>query len=70
MVAGMLAAARTQMSHFPHRRRGHKDILVDIISGKIDTVQLARMEMWNRGLDMKTGKWIGWRKGDDSYQVA
>ena len=48
----------------------HKDILVDIISGKIDTVQLARMEMWNRGLDMKTGKWIGWRKGDDSYQVA
>jgi len=48
----------------------HKDILIDIISGKIDAVQFARMEMWNRGLDMKTGKWIGWRKGEDSYQVA
>ena len=45
-------------------------LLIDIISGKIDAVQLARMEMWNRGLDMKTGKWIGWHKGEDSYQVA
>ena len=48
----------------------HTDILIDIISGKIDAVQFARMEMWNRGLDIKTGKWIGWRKGEDSYQVA
>ena len=47
-----------------------KEILVDIINGKIDAVQFARMEMLNRGLDMKTGKWIGWRKGEDSYQVA
>ncbi len=46
------------------------DILIDIISGKIDAVQFARMEMWNRGLDPKTGKWIGWRKGEDSYQIA
>ena len=45
-------------------------LLIDIINGKIDAVQFARMEMWNRGLDMKTGKWIGWRKGEDSYQVA
>ena len=50
--------------------QAHKDILIDIISGKIDAVQFARMEMWNRGLDMKTGKWIGWRKSEDSYQVA
>ena len=46
------------------------DILIDIINGKIDTVQLARMEMWNRGLDEKTGKWVGWPKDEGSYQFA
>lgn len=38
----------------------HKDILLDIISGKIDPIQMARMEMEARGLDVYTGKWIGW----------
>ena len=38
----------------------NKDILLDIISGKIDARQLARMEMRNRGLDRKTGQYIGW----------
>lgn len=40
----------------------HKDILLDIISGKIDPIQMARMELYNRGLDEKSGKWTGWRK--------
>jgi hypothetical protein len=38
----------------------HKDILVDIISGKIDAVEMARIEIQNRGLDLNIGKWIGW----------
>jgi hypothetical protein len=37
-----------------------KDILLDIISGKIDAVRMARIEMENRGLDINTGKWFGW----------
>lgn len=37
-----------------------KDILMDIISGKIDAVEMARIEIQNRGLDEKTGRWIGW----------
>ena len=38
----------------------HKDLLMDIITGKLDARQLARMEMRNRGLDTTTGKFIGW----------
>ncbi len=40
----------------------HKDLLLDIVSGKIDTVQMARMELYNRGLDENTGAWVGWSK--------
>lgn len=38
----------------------NRDILMDIINGKLDVVQMARIEMMNRGLDEKTGCWIGW----------
>lgn len=38
----------------------HKDVLIDIISGKIDAIEMARIEMQNRGLDEKTARWIGW----------
>lgn len=38
----------------------HKDILMDIINGKIDAVEMARIEMQNRGLDERTGRYIGW----------
>lgn len=38
----------------------NRDILMDIISGRLDAVQMARIEMMNRGLDEKTGRWIGW----------
>ena len=48
----------------------HADILIDIIKGKIDAVQFATMEMRARGLDPKNGRWVGWNKGEDSYQVA
>jgi len=40
----------------------NKDILLDIISGKIDPIEMAIRELENRGLDTKTGKWIGWKK--------
>lgn len=39
----------------------HRDILLDIANGKIDVVQLAKVELRNRGLDEQTGKWIGWK---------
>ena len=38
-----------------------KDILLDLINGKIDAVELARIELSNRGLD-ETGQFIGWNK--------
>lgn len=38
----------------------HKDILLDIISGKVDPIQMVRMELHNRGLDENTGSWVGW----------
>ena len=40
----------------------NKDILLDIINGKIDPIQMAKKEIENRGLDIKTGNWIGWNK--------
>jgi len=42
----------------------HRDLLLDIISGKIDCVEMAKMQMKDRGLDLKTGKWIGWKNED------
>ena len=38
----------------------HKDLLLGIINGTIDSRQIAIMEMENRGLDINSGKWIGW----------
>lgn len=38
----------------------HRDILLDIVNGKIDPVEMARHEMRARGLDLKTGRWVGW----------
>ncbi|GAA4465452.1 hypothetical protein GCM10023093_17650 [Nemorincola caseinilytica] len=46
----------------------HKDLLLDIVSGKIDAVQMARMELYNRGLDENTGAWIGWSKTETYVQ--
>ncbi len=46
------------------------ELLLGILNGKIDAVQFARMEMWNRGLNEKTGQWIGWKKDEDNYQIA
>ena len=42
-----------------------KDLLLDIVNGKLDPVQLARIELRNRGLDLKTGRWIGWKQEAD-----
>ena len=46
------------------------ELLLGILNGKIDPIQFARLEMRNRGLDPKTGKWIGWKTNEDSYQVV
>ena len=36
------------------------DLLVAIVKGQIDPVELANRELQNRGLD-NTGKWVGFR---------
>ncbi len=46
------------------------ELLLDIISGKIDPVEMARIEMRNRGLDEKTGRWIGWRVDETRTEPA
>lgn len=37
------------------------DLLVKIVSGEVDPVQLAREQLANRGLD-QSGKWVGFDK--------
>ena len=46
------------------------ELLVQIVSGSIDPVEMARMEMRNRGLDLKTGKWIGWKSETGKHMLA
>ena len=48
----------------------HKDLLLGIINGKIDAVEMARMEMKARGLDLKTGRWIGWQVPETRTEPA
>ena len=48
----------------------HTDILIEIINGNIDAIKFAAMEMRARGFDPKTGRWVGWGKNEDSYQLA
>jgi hypothetical protein len=48
----------------------HTDLLLGIINGEIDAVEMARMEMRARGLDEKTGRWIGWRTQENRNQRA
>jgi len=38
------------------------DLLVAIINGQIDAVAMAKRELDNRGLDHKTGQWVGFKK--------
>jgi len=42
-----------------------KDLLLDIVNGKLDPLQLAQIELRNRGLDLETGRWIGWKQEAD-----
>ena len=44
----------------------HRDLLLDIISGRIDCVEMAKMQMRNRGLDLTTGQWVGWKNEEVS----
>ena len=40
------------------------ELLIDIINGKIDAQEFARMELRARGLDLETGRWIGWNSNE------
>jgi len=42
------------------------DMLVKIVSGEVDPVQLAREQLANRGLD-QSGKWVGF---DEAEKIA
>ncbi len=37
----------------------HTELLVRIASGDLNALQLAKAELANRGLDVRTGKWVG-----------
>ena len=43
----------------------HKEILIDIISGNLDVIQLIRLELLARGIDEKTGRWTGWKDAQE-----
>lgn len=45
-----------------------KELLMDLVNGKIDAVQFAKIELRNRGFDIETGKWIGWKKNEDVFE--
>ena len=47
-----------------------KDILLDIVNGKIDAIKMAKLQLAERGLDTKTGKFIGWKKEAPSYELV
>lgn len=42
-----------------------KELLLDLVNGKIDAVQFAKIELRNRGFDVQTGKWIGWKQNEN-----
>lgn len=37
------------------------ELLVAIATGKIDPVKIAKLQLANRGLDLTTGIWIGFK---------
>ena len=39
----------------------NKDLLLDIANGRLDAVQLARIQLRERGFNIETGKWVGWK---------
>ncbi len=42
-----------------------KELLLDLFNGKLDAVQFAKIELRNRGFDIETGRWIGWRNNEN-----
>jgi len=46
------------------------ELLIDIINGKIDARELAILELRARGLDEKTGRWIGWKSQETRTEPA
>lgn len=42
-----------------------KDLLLEIVEGNINAVQFAKIELRNRGFDVETGKWVGWKENED-----
>lgn len=39
----------------------YTQLLVDIANGRIDAKELAKEQLRQRGIDPKTGKWVGYR---------
>lgn len=39
----------------------HTQLLLRIVSGEIDAKELAIKQLNNRGLDIKTGAWVGFK---------
>ena len=45
------------------------DVLLEIVSGKVDPVELVRIELASRGMG-KDGKWVGFPKARQLWGVA
>lgn len=47
----------------------HTDLLVAIARGEINPVELAKQELANRGLDIRTGKWVGFERARETAKL-
>lgn len=45
------------------------DLLVAIATGMIDPVKIAKLQLANRGLDQKTGTWIGFNAAAKQFSA-
>jgi len=46
------------------------ELLLQVINGKISARELAIFEMNARGLDVKTGRWVGWNSKETRTEPA
>lgn len=45
------------------------DLLMQIARGDINPVERAKQELANRGLDIRTGKWVGFNKAFETAKL-
>ncbi len=64
--ASMDGALRDELNPLFVFQMTHNELLVAIATGKLDTVQLAREELANRGMG-KAGSWVGFDRAEAEW---